>query len=405
MPTHVATQSSSVWEVMRGDFKLNHQLNRPEVQRQLRWLTAHPGYLQQFSKARPYLYHIVTELKKRNMPGEIALIPMIESPYDPFAYSNVGAAGLWQIMPGTGKELGLKKDWWADHRRSITPSTNAALSYLDYLHDFFYGNWDLAIAAYDAGEGTLSRSIKNARQSITHGDFWTLNVPHETKNYVPRLLALAEIISHPERYNVILPIIPHTPYFEEVSITKQIDLNQAAKLAGMGYQEFIKLNPGFNRWTTAPYKPFKLLIPSEKIDIFYQNLSTISKDQSAQITHHQVKRGETLKSIAKHYYTTISLVRQLNQLETDDLRPGQALLIPVQQLFSSQIKSPTHTTPQLPSILKVIHIVQKHDKLGKIAEKYNTSSAEILAWNRLEQDAMIKPGQQLVIWKKSSKTV
>jgi membrane-bound lytic murein transglycosylase D len=402
MPAHMSTQSSSVWEVMRGEFKLNHQLSRPEVQRQLHWLAAHPGYLQQLSKARPYLYHIVTEIKKRNMPGEIALIPMIESAYDPFVYSNVGAAGLWQIMPHTGKDLGLKKDWWADHRRSITPSTNAALNYLEYLHRFFNGNWDLAIAAYDSGEGTVARAIKRVGQRADHGDFWTLKLPQETQNYVPRLLALAEIISHAERYHVTLPAIPHVPYFEEVNINKQIDLNHAAQMAGMSYQELIKLNPGFNRWTTAPYKPFKLLIPTGKVDRFYQNLATISKKQAASLTNHHVHAGETLKSLAKRYYTTVSLIRQLNQLDSDTLKPGQALLIPVQQLLTAHVQTPSPiVTPPLPSVLKVIHIVQKKDDLNKIAQKYQTTQELIQTWNHLDKQSPIKKGQQLVIWKKS----
>nr|WP_232220587.1 transglycosylase SLT domain-containing protein [Legionella tunisiensis] len=271
----------NVWDVLRNQFALNHEVSQPEVQTQLRWLVSHPSYLQKLAQSEPYIYHIVTEIKKRRMPGEIALLPMIESAYDPFAYSGAGAAGLWQLMPGTGNNLGLKQDWWFDGRRSIRPSTDAALNYLTYLNKYFNGNWILAIAAYDSGEGTVSRAIKNSRQYSRNISFWTLPVPQETKAYVPRLLALAEIIKYPQRYRVTLPDIPHVPYFEEVNIGSQIDLNHAAKLAGISYKDLIKLNPGFNRWTTAPYKPFKLLIPADKVAHFNRNLANVPEESES----------------------------------------------------------------------------------------------------------------------------
>ena len=161
-----AHSTPNVWDVLRQQFSLNHEVTQPEVQNQIRWLVAHPSYIQKLARqSEPYIYHIVTEIKKRKLPGELALIPMIESSYDPFAYSGAGAAGLWQLMPGTGTDLGLKQDWWYDGRRSIGPSTNAALTYLAYLHNFFNGDWVLAFAAYDSGEGTMARIIKNSGQT------------------------------------------------------------------------------------------------------------------------------------------------------------------------------------------------------------------------------------------------
>ena len=220
--TATAQSFPNVWDVLRKQFTLNHEVTHPEVQNQLRWLISHPSYLQQLAQSEPYIYHIVTEIRKRNLPGEIALIPMIESAYDPFAYSGAGAAGLWQLMPGTGTDLGLKRDWWFDARRSIRPSTDAALNYLSRLNKFFNGNWLLTFAAYDSGEGTVAKCIKmsNQRGSVS---FWALPVPQETKAYIPRLLALAEVIQNPQRYHVQLPDIPHMPYFEEVNIGSQID--------------------------------------------------------------------------------------------------------------------------------------------------------------------------------------
>lgn len=221
----IARSIPDVWDVLRSEFTLNHEVTRPEVQEQIRWLVAHPSYLHKVSRqSEPYIYHILAEIRKRKLPGELALLPMIESAYDPFAYSGAGAAGLWQLMPRTGSDLGLKQDWWFDGRRSIGPSTDAALNYLLYLNKYFSGHWVLAIAAYDSGEGTISRAIKAYSPPGRAVDFWTLPVPRETKVYVPRFLALAEIIKNPARYRVSLPNIPYLPYFAEVNIGSQIDL-------------------------------------------------------------------------------------------------------------------------------------------------------------------------------------
>ena len=192
-----AHSAPDVWDVLRNEFSISHEVTRPEVQEQIRWLVAHPSYVQKVCRqSEPYIYHILAEVKKRRLPGELALLPMIESAYDPFAYSGAGAAGLWQLMPRTGSDLGLKQDWWFDGRRSIRNSTDAALSYLLYLNKFFNGNWILAIAAYDSGEGTIARAIKYQPDQLLLEPTHT----RETKVYVPRFLALAEIIKNPRRY-------------------------------------------------------------------------------------------------------------------------------------------------------------------------------------------------------------
>ncbi|KTD23411.1 membrane bound lytic murein transglycosylase D [Legionella lansingensis] len=399
-------QAQSVWDVMRSQFRLNHEVTQPEVQTQLRWLISHPSYLNKLARSEPYIYHIVTEIKKRGMPGEIALIPMIESAYDPFAYSGAGAAGLWQLMPGTGNNLGLKQDWWFDARRSIRPSTDAALNYLTYLNKYFNGNWILAIAAYDSGEGTIARAIKNSRQSRSIR-FWSLPVPNETRAYVPRLLALAEIIKYPQRYRITLPDIPHVPYFEEVNIGSQIDLNHAARLAGMSYKDLIKLNPGYNRWATAPYKPFKLLIPKDKVAKFNRNLASVPEDKRVSWSRYQVRPGDDLNSIARRNFTTVNLLRELNRLKSDRLRPGQYVLIPSTKNAPVTAKKPTMLAladqPATTQSLKVLHIVQRSDTYQTLEKKYNVSTAEIRKWNNLNSSQSLKPGQQLTIWKKTVK--
>ncbi|MFZ4077350.1 MAG: LysM peptidoglycan-binding domain-containing protein [Legionellaceae bacterium] len=403
-----AESTRSVWDVLRVELTLNHELNQPEVQTQLRWLISHPSYLNQLARAEPYIYHILTEIKKRKLPGEIALIPMIESSFDPFAYSGAGAAGLWQLMPGTGTDLGLKQDWWFDARRSIGPSTDAALNYLAYLHKFFNGDWILAFAAYDSGEGTMARIIKNSGQTGKKINFWSLRVPQETKAYIPRLLALAEVIQNPKRYHVQLPNIPHLPYFEEVNIGSQIDLNNAAKLAGISYQDLIKLNPGYNRWATAPYRPYKLLIPADKVEDFSRNLANLPEEDRVSWTRHQVSAGDNLSIIAHQYHTTINLIKELNQLKSNEVKKGQFVLIPSKKplssskkILSSRNKKPTqHFTPV--KQYKTIHIVQKNDTIASLEKTYHVQGTEIRQWNHLPMHASLKPGQSLTLWRESA---
>ena len=402
-----AQSTANVWEVLRSELSLNHETTQPEVQNQIRWLVSHPSYIQKLARqSEPYIYHIVTEIKKRNMPGEIALVPMIESSYDPFAYSGVGAAGLWQLMPGTGTDLGLKQDWWFDGRRSIGPSTNAALNYLAYLHTFFNDDWILAFAAYDSGEGTMARIIKNSGQRGPRVRFWSLNVPQETKAYIPRLLALAEIIQNPQRYHIELPNIPHIPYFEEVNIGSQIDLSHAAKLAGISYRDLIKLNPGFNRWATAPYHPYKLLIPADRVEDFSRNLANVPVDERVSWTRHKVSAGDNLVLIAQKYHTTVNLIKELNQLKNTSVKKGQYVLIPSSKNVPiTPIKETTLTsTAPTPHFIaakqyKVIHIVQKNEAYPSIQKKYGISTQDLQTWNHLNAKTPLQPGQQLVIWK------
>lgn len=403
MPVTMAHATPSIWDVLRQEFSLNHEVTQPEVQTQLRWLISHPSYLRKLAQSEPYMYHIVTEIKKRHMPGEIALIPMIESSYDPFAYSGAGAAGLWQLMPGTGTDLGLKQDWWFDGRRSIRPATDAALNYLAYLNKFFNGNWILAFAAYDSGEGTIARIIKNSHQTERSIHFWSLPVPNETKAYIPRLLALAEIIQNPQRYKVQLPDIPHAPYFEEVNIGSQIDLTHAAKLAGISYKDLIKLNPGFNHWATAPYRPYKLLIPVDKVDHFNLNLAHFPEEQRVSWTRHQVSAGDNLTLIAHRYHTTSNLIKELNQLKSNSVKKGQYVLIPTSKhtpVIAHTPSRPSIKTPHFQALqtYKLIHIVQRNDSYVTIAKKYHVSINQLKQWNALKPNTPLHRGQQLVIW-------
>lgn len=310
----------------------------------------HPDFIKEVTEhSKPYLYHVFSEIKKRKLPGELALIPMLESTYDPFVSSSSGAAGLWQLMPKTGHDLGLKKDWWVDGRRSIGPSTNAALNYLAYLHGFFKGDWMLAVAAYQSGEGTVAKAVKRSHQR----QFWALPLPHSTKKYIPRLLALSEIIEHPNQYHIKLPEIPSKPYFAEVNINNpHVDLNHAAELAKIPLKELLRLNPGFIRLQKhRSYQPYKLLIPTTHIGEFNHNLANIEltkqvkKPESKLLTKQErkesiskrpkyersytVKRGDSLYTIAHKHKLKLSALLKLNPgiSRSKTLKPGMKLNI------------------------------------------------------------------------------
>jgi membrane-bound lytic murein transglycosylase D len=406
-----ADSSANVWDVLRSEFSLNHEPSQPEVKKQIRWLVAHPEYLQRLSKSEPYIYHIVTEIKKRKLPGELALMPMIESAYNPFAFSSAGASGLWQIMPRTGLDFGLKQNWWSDSRRGVNSSTKAALNYLSYLNHFFRGNWLLALAAYDAGEGTTARSIRKIKKSKSTARFWSLPLPRETKAYIPKILALAEVIQHPQKYHVKLPHIDHKPYFKVVDVGSQIDLVHAAKLAGISYQDLIKLNPEYNRWATAPNLPYRLLIPIKKVDIFKKNLANIPKDKRITWSRHKIIAGDNLQTVAKKYNTKVSLIKNLNQLKTSSIKNEQYILVPKQN--SVDIKQADKTvvaqrTPHfsVPKQYKVVHIVSDKDSYSSLQTKYNISNEELIKWNEaLSSTGKLLPGQSIVIWKQTRKPV
>lgn len=396
----------NVWDVLRKQFSLNHQTHQPEVKKQLRWLIAHPDYLKRLAKSEPYIYHIVSEVKKHKLPGEVALIPLIESAYDPFAYSGAGAAGLWQLMPKTGQYLGLKQDWWFDGRRSVHHSTTAALKYLTRLNRLFYGNWLLAFAAYDSGEGTIGRSIKKSGQQRNKANFWSLSVPKETKAYIPRLLALAELVQNPQRYHIKLPPIPHAPYFEEVNVGSPIDLNHAAKLAGISYMELIELNPGYNRWATPPYQPYKLLLPKNKVRAFNRNLENLPKEKRVNWIRHQVSSADSLILIAKRYHTTVNILKELNQLKSDTIKKGQYILVPQRKIASESMTSPVPNSNMKKHLAhlrqhKVAHIVQRKDTYERLEARYGVTEQEIRQWNMLSPNMPLRKGQQLVIWQRN----
>lgn len=319
--------ADNIWDVLRDEFSLPHYEESYAVQAKIEWYMNNQDFLLRAAqRAAPYLYYISQQVRKRHLPAELVLLPIVESGYNPFSVSNMGASGIWQLMPDTATGLGIKRDWWYDGRRDVIASTRAALNYLAYLQSFFEGNWLLAIAAYNTGEGNVLSAIKRNIRDGRDTDFWSLPVAQETRDYVPSLLALAVIISRPDRYPVYLPPVRNAPYLAQVDVGKQINLKLAAKLAGMNHQKLLQLNPGFKTASTSGGS--KLVLPIENVEQFTENLARSPLTQPINWSHYRVKSGDTLSSISKRFSTTIADIRKMNHLNKPSVRPGTNLLIP-----------------------------------------------------------------------------
>lgn len=324
----------SHWQYLKSNFKWNKQLKthleRDEVKKQLIQLSKHSNYMSSISKrAEPYLYYLSEEIYKRKLPAELALIPIVESAFDPYANSGAGASGLWQMMPRTAEHYGVKQDWWYDGRRDIIMSTNAALDYLEKLYKDFNGDWLLTIAAYNAGGGNVRKAIRKNKIKNKSTDFWSLSLPRETKQYIPKLLAFINVINKPEQYNQTLPIVPHEPFFDIIHLPNQIDLKLAAKLSNMTMETLQTLNPGFNRFATAPDGPHRIVLPRNNSLIFDYNIAKLSADNYVNYHKYTIKKGDTLIGISKKFNTTINVIKNLNNLANNTIRINSNLIIPM----------------------------------------------------------------------------
>ena len=397
----VATRADKdFWETLRQGFRLTIT-EHAAVVNQAADYGRNPRQVERiFRRGEPYLAYIYEEVKKRNFPTELVLLPFVESSYDPFAYSHGRAAGLWQFIPGTGKMYGLKQDWWYDGRRDIVASTQAALDYLDYLQQRFDGDWLLAIAAYNSGSGHVSKAVKRNRKAGKPTDFWHLKLPKETAAYVPKLLAISAVVRQPSKYNVDLAPIDPSPTFVLVDTRGQLDIAIAAELAAIDTEALYQLNPGFNRWSTHPDGPHQLAIPIAQSAVFEKNLAALPQEQRAKWVRHKVRKGETLSHIARRYNTTVSVLRNTNVLKSSNIRIGQHLLVPVAAQDASRYAAlAKHLQPAGTSGSKLSHKVHRGDSLWNIARQYDVTVNQVTRWNRLDNGALIKPGQQLVIWK------
>lgn len=395
----------NLWDRVRAGFTLPYT-SHTRIDIELQWYTRNQGYLDRVAeRAEPYLHFIVSELERRDMPVELALLPIVESAFQPFAYSAGRAAGIWQFIPSTGRIFDLDQNWWYDGRRDIVASTNAALDYLQKLNGYFDGDWLLALAAYNAGSGTVQRAVRKNKARGKPTDFWSLDIPRETRTYVPRLLALRDLVADPIAAGVVLQPIPDQRYFRMVALDSQIDLAMAAELSELPIEEIYRLNPGFNRWATAPEGPHRLVLPLEAADRFEDELANVPKDERVSWKRHRVQGGETLGQIARRYRTTVDVLQRVNGIRNHLIRAGHHLLIPVASrasqnytLSAEQRLKRIQSTPRGSN--KVVHSVAPGDTLWDISRSYKVSVTALARWNGMAPRDPLQPGQRLVIWQK-----
>ncbi len=371
------------------------------------WYLKHPGHLAIVSqRAAPFLYLITEKIEQKGLPLELALLPIVESSFDAFAYSHGSAAGLWQFVPATGKMYGLKQNYWYDGRRDVDAATDAALEYLNNLAKRFDGDWGHAIAAYNSGGGRVSSAIRKNRKAGKPIDFFSLDLPNETSGYVPKLLALADIVAHQDKYGIQIPAIPNQPSVELVDPKEQLDLAIAAGYAGISVKELQSLNPAYNKWSTAPEGPHQLLLPIDSIAKFNQQLDE-NRGKGLKTIRYKVQSGDTLSTLAVQYNTSSKVIRTANNLDNNEIRIGQYLLIPTSvKDDKAYILSAANRLAKKQSIArgqyKVYHQVENGESLWTIARDHKVSYESLAKWNGMSPRDTLRIGQKLVIWKKSS---
>lgn len=331
-----------IWDRLRNGFHLDEDAHQnPRIDQQRLWYATRVRSIEiTAQRSSPYIYYIVEALDKRKMPLELALLPVIESSYNPMVLSPSQAAGLWQFIPSTGRNFKLKQTRWYDGRRDILASTQAALDYLQYLHRMFDGDWLLALAAYNAGEGTVGRAIKRNRSLGLPTDYWNLQLPQQTQDYVPRLLAVAQLIASPQAHNLKLPDVPNAPYFARVPLKGRLGLKQIASLAQISTEHINELNPAFKQGIVHD-GPAHVLVPAEHADRLEQKLSELGPQSqplpalqappTPSLVAYRVVRGDTLSGIAQRHKVTVAQLKQWNQLKNNNLRIGQTLSLRASQ--------------------------------------------------------------------------
>jgi len=337
-----------LWQRIRRGFSMP-DLHHPLVADRQSWYLNRPEMLSRlFGRGERYLYHIVAELEKRGMPMELALLPMVESAFNPRAVSRARAVGIWQFIPSTGKSFGLEQNWWVDERRDIVASTDAALTYLQRIYEM-HGDWHLALASYNWGEGAVGRAIERNRARNLPTDYASLTMPAETRHYVPKLQALKNIVAQPELFGFRLPPLPNQPYFETVMKPERIDVAVAARLAGISVEEFLSLNPAYHRPVIYAHRGGPLILPVENVDTFHANLWNYiaeEKPLSDWLTH-TMKKGETLAQVAARFKISEARLRQVNGIRPRArIRPGFTLLAP--RPGSQAAERITHLLPAAP---------------------------------------------------------
>lgn len=410
----------SAWDRLLSLYALP-DIQNERIDRQFNWYLNHPDYLARVQeRAEPYLHHILNEIEEKEIPGEMALLPVVESAFIPEAYSRSDASGLWQFIPATGRLYGLQQNSWYDGRRDIYASTKAAAQFLKELGETFDGDWFLALAAYNYGKGNVRKAIDKNLALDLPTDYWSLDLPKETQDYVPRLLAIARIFAHCKEFNVPLHPIPDKPHFEAIDIGFPLDLNKAAEMANVPITDFLKLNPGFNRSCTAPSGPHRLLIPVDQVQAFKHNLAqlpfseriNLNDAEEALFAQALLQRdllkprtpnrdlspgvraaagpGATLDASAGRLRTTLNAVGR-------DSPPLAGNALYKARSAGAAPKSPVSAAAKNRPAAKQYYVVKKGDTFWNISQRFLISPSNLAAWNNISTKAPLLPGRKLIV--------
>jgi membrane-bound lytic murein transglycosylase D len=370
-------------------------LEGPLVEKWERWYADRPEYVARMvDRSRRYLYHIVTEVDQRGMPLEIALLPMIESAFNPVAMSSARASGIWQFIPSTGRHYGLQQNFWFDSRRDVIAATDKALDYLQKLFGDF-GDWQLALAAYNWGEGNVARGLQRSQARGLPLDYVSLAMPDETRNYLPKLQAVKNIVREPEKYGLVLADIPDAPYFTAVKVARKMDVKRAADLAEMPLDEFVSLNPQHNRPVMAGADEFTILLPTDKAELFAAKLD-LHDQPLVSWQAYRMKDNETLPQLATKFGLSVDTLRAINGIGPRARLPrGHLLLVPAErpsQAADASLERAVFTA--VPQGRTFYHTVRRGETLVAVAERYGVTPTDLRQWNGLTQNA-VQAGQQL----------
>jgi len=390
---------ADVWQRMNNGFAFALAHDNERVMDALEWYIGNPEYMQRVAeRAQPFLYLIVDRIESRGLPTELALLPIVESAYNPNAVSRQNAVGLWQFMATTANGMGLTSDWWYDGRRDPLASTDAALDYLESLYTLFDNDWLLALAAYNMGQGNLQRAIRRNENNGEPVDFWSLRLPAETQRHVPRILALAHLFANADDYGVELDPIPNEPYLAVIDAGSQVDLTLVANIAGLEPEVIYRLNPGYRQWATHPDGPHTIMIPASHAEALNNGLATLNENQRVTWDRYVIQPGDTLGAIANRYRTRVNILQSVNNLSGSRIIAGDSLLIPRAYNATAPLEVPdvpVYPTNQADVITAATYQVRSGDNLWRIATRHRMSVEELAQWNDINPEAVLRPGQTL----------
>lgn len=393
---------ADLWARIRRGYKMP-ALEGDLVRRHEQWYASRPDYMQRMTdRSRKYLFHIVEELERRNMPTELALLPFIESAFNPQAVSSARAAGMWQFMPATGKDFDLKQNFFRDDRRDVLASTRAALDYLQRLHGMF-GDWHLALAAYNWGEGNVGRAIQRNQRAGREAGYADLNMPDETRNYVPKLQAVKNIIGNPEQFRAELPVIDNHPYFQTVTVQRDMDVELAARLADVNLDDFKALNPQLNRPVILAAGTPQILLPWDNATVFKRNYDAYNDGKYATWTAWSAPATMSAAEAARRVGMSEGDLRSVNSIPPRMLiKAGSVLVVPRRAGTQNDVASHVADNGQLslaPEVVTRRTVIRagKRDSVTMVAKRYKLSAEQVADWNDVAASAFFKPGQQVVL--------